>query len=111
MMWELPNGELVDGLQQHRMSVVEGWGRWDVYAEFIPGRTRIWAVYLPYARNGKVLPVRDVVFESSLALPTLMERAEADAVLSQVCVDWFGPNVMAADARAMFGPFEPTEHE
>ncbi len=109
MMWELPNGELVDGLQQHRMSVSEGWGRWDVYVEFTPGQTRIWAMYLAFARGGKSLPIRDVEYESSLALPTLVDRAEADAVLSQVCVDWFGPNVMARDARAMFGPFEPVE--
>lgn len=109
MMWELPNGELVDGLRQHRMSVAEGWGRWDVYVEFTPDQTRIWAMYLAFARGGKSLPIRSVEYESSLALPTLADRAKADAILLQVCVDWFGPNVMARDARAMFGPFEPVE--
>jgi hypothetical protein len=71
-------------------------------------------MYLAFARGGKSLPIPAtawafVEYESSLALPTLADRAEADAVLSQVCVDWFGPNVMARDARAMFGPFEPVE--
>ena len=107
--WVLTDGDAVDGLQQWRMSIGAENGVWDIRVVFVPGETRVHAEYHPTSRRGRLMPSRLLAaYESSMDPPTSSARGEADLVMSQACVEWFGADAMTAHARAEFDPLGRT---
>jgi len=104
-VWEMPDGKMVARLQQRRAIVDTSRNRWNIYMVFAPGTSTIFGV-CHGVRNGRVLIHGASVhfmaeWESSKALPTIWDRAEAECLLMQVLVDWFGVDV-TQEAWIMF---------
>lgn len=115
-VWEMPDGKQVTGLREHRAVVDTRHTRWNIYTVFAPGTSGIVAVCHD-VKNGRVLLHGSQVhflaeWKSSLAMPKFWDRAEAECLMMQVLVNWFGVDVVTRDVRTLLFtkliPFERT---
>lgn len=109
-LWELPSGEQVLGLEQVRATVGADCApaRWVVNLVYAPGSTRVVATNVPQYRGGKPeSPPLVAEWESSMELPRPWDRGEADCILTQVLVEWFGVDEVTTTARAQFFVLQP----